>query len=422
MTLFQFILIQVNLCVFYAVYVLFFQRTGWLKVNRLFLLMAPILAITIPFISLKVGSGAVARFTANLQSIPLFQLPTLEVKQLVPMLRTVEIVYLVGGLLATLIFVVRLIRLLNLPKGQELSLFEGVRVTLIDSRYPSFSFGNRIFLSEKDQGHQENMVLLHEKAHVQKRHSFDLIVLQIYVAFFWFNPVIWYWNKAVRANHEFQADRFVVEQAIPIKDYRLRLLSAALDTSISALANGFNSKSMLRSRIEQLNICKPKIYIKMKYLLIIPVLAGVTYLASCQKEYEQGLVATNSRSDANHDGIKVSTQLASTNEGANKVVAETERAQFPGGQEALINFMVTNIKYPETMYDQKKEAKVLVRFMVDEQGKVTNVEALEQEEEIDASFTSEAIRVVSNMPNYKPAMREGKPVQCELVLPIRFKL
>jgi TonB family protein len=93
--------------------------------------------------------------------------------------------------------------------------------------------------------------------------------------------------------------------------------------------------------------------------------------------------------------------------------------EFPGGQDALIKFMSTNLKYPETARKDRVEGQVFVVFTVRASGQVTDATV---KRGVRADLDAEALRVVNAMPNWKPAVTDGKPSDAQMTLPISFKL
>jgi protein TonB len=93
--------------------------------------------------------------------------------------------------------------------------------------------------------------------------------------------------------------------------------------------------------------------------------------------------------------------------------------EFPGGEKALYEYLSNQIQYPTAALNANKEGKVLVKFVVNEDGSVTMVNAVRG-----FGFGSEAegIRVVSAMPNWKPARNNGRAVKVWFQVPIFFKL
>jgi protein TonB len=96
-----------------------------------------------------------------------------------------------------------------------------------------------------------------------------------------------------------------------------------------------------------------------------------------------------------------------------------EMPSFPGGDEALMKYLGNNIKYPAIAKDAGIQGTVYVTFVVDEEGNVKDVKVLRS---IGGGTDEEAIRVVENMPQWKPGKQRGKPVKVQYNLPIRFTL
>jgi periplasmic protein TonB len=99
-------------------------------------------------------------------------------------------------------------------------------------------------------------------------------------------------------------------------------------------------------------------------------------------------------------------------------VAEND-PMFPGGEMAMLNFLVRNLKYPASAVDNGIQGKVFLRFVVEKDGSLTNIEVIRS---LEKDCDNEAIRVVKLMPKWIPADHHGKKVRVRFVLPITFKL
>ncbi len=97
----------------------------------------------------------------------------------------------------------------------------------------------------------------------------------------------------------------------------------------------------------------------------------------------------------------------------------TKMPEFPGGPEALRRYVAFNIRYPREAAIGNIQGKVIVMFIVDEEGKVTNVRIGKG---VHYLLDEEAMRIVRNMPNFKPGIEEGKPVKVSYGIPINFSL
>jgi protein TonB len=93
--------------------------------------------------------------------------------------------------------------------------------------------------------------------------------------------------------------------------------------------------------------------------------------------------------------------------------------QFPGGEEELFKYLGKSIQYPPMAKDAGVSGVVYVTFVVNEDGSISDVEVLRG---IGAGCDKEAIRVVKNMPKWKPGKQRGKSVKVQFNLPIRFTL
>lgn len=92
---------------------------------------------------------------------------------------------------------------------------------------------------------------------------------------------------------------------------------------------------------------------------------------------------------------------------------------FKGGQEALMDYLVSEIKYPENCKKEGVEGRVLVSFTIDENGTVSDAEIAES---VHPDLDKEALRVINAMPNWKAGTVNGKPEKMKLKLPIVYKM
>ena len=93
--------------------------------------------------------------------------------------------------------------------------------------------------------------------------------------------------------------------------------------------------------------------------------------------------------------------------------------EFPGGMAALMKYLGTNIKYPTISQEMGSAGRVIVQFVVDKDGTITNPTVARG---VDAYLDKEAIRVVSSMPKWKPGVQNGKKVRVKYTVPVVFRL
>lgn len=93
--------------------------------------------------------------------------------------------------------------------------------------------------------------------------------------------------------------------------------------------------------------------------------------------------------------------------------------EFPGGQAALMDYLKKNLRYPEIARDNEVQGRVIVRFVVNADGKIGDVVVLR---DIGSGCGEEAKRVVASMPKWAPGRQNGKAVPTYFTLPITFRL
>ena len=113
--------------------------------------------------------------------------------------------------------------------------------------------------------------------------------------------------------------------------------------------------------------------------------------------------------------------MAQSKKAANDKVLEKAEVmpEFPGGDQALFDFVSKNVVYPEEAKDKEIAGRVLVSFVVEKDGSIGEVKVVQG---IGGGCDEEAVRVVKAMPKWKPGKDKGKPVRVSYVMPFTFKL
>ena len=96
-----------------------------------------------------------------------------------------------------------------------------------------------------------------------------------------------------------------------------------------------------------------------------------------------------------------------------------DQPEFPGGTAALLEYLKKNIKYPAICRENNIQGRVLVTFIVNKDGAIVEPEVVKG---VNPSLDKEALRVISQMPNWKPGYQRGKPVRVKFTVPVNFQL
>ena len=96
-----------------------------------------------------------------------------------------------------------------------------------------------------------------------------------------------------------------------------------------------------------------------------------------------------------------------------------EMPEYPGGMDELMKYMQTNIRYPKEAQERGLQGRVIVQFVVNEDGSICNEQVVKS---VDPQLDAEAIRIIRSMPNWTPGKQRGEPVRVRFTLPVTFRL
>ena len=94
-------------------------------------------------------------------------------------------------------------------------------------------------------------------------------------------------------------------------------------------------------------------------------------------------------------------------------------SEFPGGQKGWAAYLNSNLEYPKKAVRKRIQGTVVIQFIVEKDGKVSNVEVAQS---VDPLLDNEALRLIQQSPNWKPAVQDGKKVRSYKKQPIVFRL
>jgi TonB family protein len=273
-----------------------------------------------------------------------------------------------------------------------------------------FSFFGKIVIDRKNYSDDElHEILLHEATHVEKIHSFDVVLSELLCAFAWFNPFAWLLKHEIRLNLEYLADNAVLLSGCESAHYQLNLLQLSYKNNITSITNNFNV-SPLKKRIMMMKKNESSGKSMWKYALLVPA-------TSLLIGFNVSLKAQNGTFDFEITKPKVSVKLADNIKIAEKVDVLPE---FPGGTEALYKFIADNMQYPKNTVSQKFNSYCEIQFLVDEKGNMSSLKNIYNGDWAKDTF-AEIERAFTVMPKWKPAMRKGKSVSSTVTLHLEFE-
>lgn len=151
-----------------------------------------------------------------------------------------------------------------------------------------------IFLDKEAFENQQipKEVLLHEETHAKQLHSIDILLIEVFQILFWFNPLIYFYKKSIKLNHEFLADAAVLDQGISKPEYQNILLAFSSNATHQPLANAINY-SLIKKRFTVMKTQSSKTSIWIRSTLLLPLLAILLFSFSSKKEIVKDIKTNN---------------------------------------------------------------------------------------------------------------------------------
>jgi len=411
---------SVLLAVLYTVYWFFLRKDTFFHVNRFYLLSSLLLSLIIPLLDIRpFTGGAISPVIIMLD--PVLISPEKIEKVASDHLSWFEIagvVYLTGVFIFSLRLAIQLIQLAIIIKRNKITREEGSKIVFVDRGYSPFSFFNLIFIRrEYYVDGKLTPVLAHEKIHIHQYHTIDLLLIEIAIILQWFNPFAWFLGRSMKSIHEFLADEGVIKKGFLKSEYQTLILNEAMGLQINNLTNNFNV-SLIKNRITMMTKARSASWTLAKVAFALPAFFAVLIFFSAGSTSKLAAQDNQAQKPQAASEQKAVTQEKNISESTVFQVVEVMPA-YPGGNEALIKFMLENVKYPEEAKKNNIQGTVFVSFIVETDGSVSNVKVLRG---IGGGCDEEGVRVVSIMPKWTPGKERGKAVRVQFNMPIKFAL
>ena len=424
------VLVNVYLLLFYGFYALLLRKETFFNLNRLYLIAASLLSFFIPliqsdwvknlFITQKV------QYTIYSSPVMSYQFQPIENSQ-VTVGEVLLVIYLGGMIFLTARFIWQLISLKKIfnDPGPD----------------AAYSFFKKVRLGDDLAGSEA--IAAHEKAHAGQWHSADILMIETVMIINWFNPVVYLYRAAIKHIHEFIADRQALKSGTDKKDYALLLLSQTFNAPAHQLVNPFFNQSLLKQRIMMIQKNNSRKVKLVKYGLSAPLFILMLILSSATVNNSRTVQLLNNKVEkvfllpavADTDTVK---HLKTTNivylpqpgkktggnfsetSGDKPVFTAVEQVpEFPGGIKAFGIFLSKNTKYPKEARDKNIQGKVILSFIVEPDGELSNIRVVRG---VDPILDAEALRVMNLSPKWKPGIQNKHLVRVAYSVPISFKL
>jgi TonB family protein len=467
---------NIALFVILLVYLAVFRNETTFKFARFFLLAGVASSICFPLLDLTNNERPSPLPTLN-NLVPATWLPEVQigagneisdVNPLAPKFSVWEYIkwiYFAGVIGSLAIFIIRLMRVLRLIAFNNVFKQGNLNIVEVSISDTTFSFFNYVFVgrmtdvSAVDHAH----ILRHESVHVSQWHSADILLVNLLKIVFWFNPLIWKYEKIFVQLHEFEADAHSAESH-DVDRYCNLLARVALQSAGLSLGNHFN-KSLTIKRIQMMRTLKHKLK-NWKIAMCLAAFPLLFFFVACQdqiseadetstlsaevqerfeqfkKEYpgENFIVEYNKDAERRLAELEskyghashISNFTITTEDGEVKefsmlqfsgkkqdtqeeiFTAVEKMPEFQNGMDGLRDVIAKNLRYSS---NENVSGTVYVQFVVNKDGSVSDVRVLKG---VNKTLDAEAVRVTSLLNKWTPGSQNGRSVRVRFVLPISF--
>ncbi len=268
------ILLKINLVLllFAAGYYLVLRRLTFYTLNRIFLVLGIVFSSVYPFIDLTELFYQQQNLNPELERIvPALQEGMKNLVQADPMSLfwdAMIVLFWTGTAVMAFRLAMQFFSLYRIHRKSTPGAVKGYPVRMLTDELSPFSFWQTIYINPELHPREElKTILEHEHIHVKQWHTLDIILAELSLVFYWFNPGVWLMKKAVRENIEFITDARILRKGIDRKEYQYSLLDVGRMTASPALVNNFNL-SDLKKRIMMMNSRRSSPVKVYRYLLL----------------------------------------------------------------------------------------------------------------------------------------------------------
>jgi TonB family protein len=414
---------------FYLVYTLVLSRDTSYGRNRAFILLSLTSALVFPFFTLKVFQPSDIPLFGKILSEVLVTGTLTEIKTSASAqnpFQLISYIYITGVIIFSLKLFIDLGNLVLLVIRKRTP---GTRIIRYnDFHTAGFSALGYIFINAKLDQDEAAEIVKHEQNHVRKHHFLDIIFVELIKILQWFNPMIHLFDRSLRAIHEYQADNDLLNSGMTIVNYQRLLLNQVFKSSAFNLTNSFSNPSLIRKRMIMMTRKPTSAIAGLKLLSVLPVAILVFIIISAFNEAPVNTTAQTENINAEAPPPPPPPAIDEKNQNnaaEEEVVSETpfvaveEMPEFPGGDIELLKFIAENTVYPQVAKENGIQGRVIVRFCVTKNGGISQASILKG---VSPELDTEALRVVSQLPSFKPGKQGGRPVPVWYMVPISFKL
>lgn len=274
------------LALVFVIYKLLLEREHTYVFNRYYLLFGLCFSFVVPFVTMTVSAPETVTEVAPTILME-SELVASEIPMEVPQETTTSLLfYLIYAYgIICLFFGIRFLK--NLFKityriQQNVKTFyKKASLVLLDEKVLPHTFWDYIFIDKQAHDAEEiaEELYTHELAHAEQKHTLDILLIEVAQIVCWFNPVLYYYKKAIQLNHEFLADEAVLKSSNQITEYQHLLLQVSAWNNTTCLTSNLNF-SVTKKRLQMMTKHTSKVRAWLVAIITVPVFVLAIFLFS----------------------------------------------------------------------------------------------------------------------------------------------
>ena len=265
--------VAVLIAVFYIFYRLMLSRDSFHQLNRVVLLGTAVASFVLPLCVITIHHTEVLTAMPSVEASIAGEGATTVVSSAPWWQTALPMVYWSGVIITILHIILSISKVcILISRCEKHRQADGTVIAVADGEVSPFSWMHFIVVSRSDYAHPDHAILLHEREHIRRHHSWDVLLVDILTSFQWFNPTMWMLRSDLRAIHEYEADAAVLSSGADARQYQYLLVKKAMAAAGYSVVNGINH-STLKQRITMMNNQKHNRYSWLKAMYVLPVVA-----------------------------------------------------------------------------------------------------------------------------------------------------
>ena len=403
----------------WLIWFIFLRSVNQFSAVRIFIILSVSSAIIspwlIPLVQPLLGISGIADSTSLTITIPEVTISSIGASSF-SWVKLLAITYISICSFFLLRFIYQLVMIAKLARKSNIYSKKNIKVAEHKKDISPFSFFNLCFINPETipTGKLEE-ILKHEKAHIFKWHSVDLVLFELIGITQWFNPFFWMLRNSLIENHEYQADRDVVKTQTNPHSYLDTIISVAFNGIALPIGNNLN-KSLTLKRLTMMTTTKRTKGTAFRVAAALLVALPAMFAISCNDNEITPI--------ANEEEIEIvamnSDKADETNNDEEAFIIVENMPTFQGGDlNNYRNYIQENLKYPKIAEENGIEGRLFVSFIVETDGSISNAKVIKG---CDPVLDKEAIRAIESSPKWEAGKQRGKKVRVAFNMPIVFSL